>query len=261
MQWTDESIAFLRDAPAVNRYYETIAERIAPQLQENAHVCDAGCGIGELSLALKPYCRHVTAVDADELAIKTLKAHLIEGVIAICGDVEALTPKEPYDAMVFCLFGRTEDTLRIARKQCRRKIFLVKRDYSHHRFSAGKVSLGEYTAGSTEAVLHEKGIPYTVERFTAEFGQPFRSLEAAERFFALYNRSESEVLSKDEIRARLTAGPSAEFPYYLPHKRRCACSPLRRWLFRRRKQYETASFDLRGARRRQVDADPPPAGA
>ena len=104
MQWTDESIAFLRDAAAMNRYYETIAERIAPQLQENAHVCDAGCGIGELSLALKPYCRHVTAVDADELAIKTLEAHLIKGVTAICGDVEALTPKEPYDAMVFCLF-------------------------------------------------------------------------------------------------------------------------------------------------------------
>lgn len=219
MQWMDESIAFLRDAAAMNRYYETIAEKITPQLQENAHVCDAGCGIGELSLALKPYCRHVTAVDADALAIKTLKAHLIEGVIAICGDVEALTPKEPYDAMVFCLFGRTEDTLRIARKQCRRKIFLVKRDYSHHRFSAGKVSLGEYTAGSTEAVLHEKGVPYTVERFTAEFGQSFRSLEAAERFFALYNRSRSETLSKDEIKACLTAGPSEKFPYYLPHEK------------------------------------------
>ena len=198
MQWTDESIAFLRDASAMNRYYETVAEKITPQLPENAHICDAGCGIGELSLALKPYCRHVTA---------------------ICGDVEALTPKESYDAMVFCLFGRTQNTLRIARKQCRGKIFLVKSDYSHHRFSAGKVSLGEYTAGSTENVLREKGIPYTVERFTAEFGQPFRSLEAAERFFALYNRSRSETLSKDEIKARLTAGPSAEFPYYLPHEK------------------------------------------
>lgn len=179
MQWTDESIAFLRDAAAMNRYYETTAERIVPQLPENAHICDAGCGIGELSLALKPYCHHVTAVDADALAIKTLKAHLIEGVTARCGDMETLAPEKPYDAMVFCLFGRTQDTLHIAEKQCRGRIFLVKRDYSHHRFSAGKVSLGEYTAGSTEAVLHEKGIPYTVERFTAEFGQPFRSLEAA----------------------------------------------------------------------------------
>ena len=158
MQWTDESIAFLRDAAAMNRYYETIAEKITPQLQENAHVCDAGCGIGELSLALKPYCRHVTAVDADALAIKTLKAHLIEGVTARCGDMETLAPEKPYDAMVFCLFGRTQDTLRIAKKQCRGRIFLVKRDYLHHRFSAGKVSLGEYTAESTEAVLHEKGV-------------------------------------------------------------------------------------------------------
>ncbi len=55
MFWTEESIAFLRDAAAINRYYETIAERIAPQLPENAHICDAGCGIGELSLSLKPY--------------------------------------------------------------------------------------------------------------------------------------------------------------------------------------------------------------
>ena len=36
MFWTEESIAFLRDAAAINRYYETIAERIAPQLPENA---------------------------------------------------------------------------------------------------------------------------------------------------------------------------------------------------------------------------------
>ena len=72
MFWTEESIAFLRDAAAINRYYETIAERIAPQLPENAHICDAGCGIGELSLALKPYCHHVTAV---ELVVMPMPSH------------------------------------------------------------------------------------------------------------------------------------------------------------------------------------------
>ena len=161
--WDEERVRFMEDAAAWGDFHARLAAELAKSLPPESRICDAGCGIGELSLALKPYCRHVTAVDADELAIKTLEAHLIKGVTARCGDVEALTPKEPYDAMVFCLFGRTEDTLRIARKQCRTK-------------------------------------------------------------------------------------------------RRCACSPLRRRLFRRRKQYETPSFDLRGARRRQVDADPPPAG-
>lgn len=200
MFWTEESIAFLRDAAAINRYYETIAERIAPQLPENAHICDAGCGIGELSLALKPYCHHVTAVDADELAIKTLKAHLIEGVTARCGDMETLAPEKPYDAMVFCLFGRTQDTLRIAKKQCRGRIFLVKRDYSHHRFSAGKVSLGEYTVGSTENVLREKVslTPWSASRRSSDS----RSARSRRRSAFLHSITEVEVKRSPRMRSK-----------------------------------------------------------
>ena len=141
-------------------------------------------------------------MDADALAIKTLKAHLIEGVTARCGDMETLAPEKPYDAMVFCLFGRTQDTLRIAKKQCRGRIFLVKRDYLHHRFSAGQVSLGEYTAGSTEAVLHEKGVPYTVERFTAEFGQPSRSVRLRRRSAFLHSITEVEVKRSPRMRSK-----------------------------------------------------------
>ena len=220
MRWTEESIAFLRDAAAMSDYYRVIAERIAPHLPQNARVCDAGCGIGSLSLALLPYCAEITAVDADALAIRTMQETLPErGINALCGDVSGLAPEEPYDAMVFCLFGRTEDALRIAKRQCRGRAFLVKRDYSHHRFSAGRVSLGEFTADSTANVLREKKIPYALERFSAEFGQPLRSLADAERFFSLYNRSEGEALSAREIEARLIAGPSPEFPWYLPHRK------------------------------------------
>ena len=132
--------------------------------------------------------------------IKTLKAHLIEGVTAICGDVEALTPKEPYDAMVFCLFGRTEDTLRIAKKQCRGKIFLVKRDYSHHRFSAGKVSLGEYTAGSTENVLRERASRrrWSVSRRSSAS----RSVRLRRRSAFLHSITEVEVKRSPRMRSK-----------------------------------------------------------
>lgn len=219
MLWTEESIAFLRDAAAINRYYETIAERIAPQLPENAHICDAGL-------------RHRRAEPCSEAVLPSCHG----GGRGCAGHQNAESPPDRGRHRALRRYGdacarealRRDGVLSLwphagraahCKKQCRGRIFLVKRDYSHHRFSAGKVSLGEYTAGSTENVLREKGIPYTVERFTAEFGQPFRSLEAAERFFALYNRSKSEVLSKDEIRARLTAGPSEKFPYYLPHEK------------------------------------------
>lgn len=219
MYWSDETIAFLRDALRMNDYYGAIARRIAPHLAPDDRVCDAGCGTGELSAALRRYCAGVTAVDSSEKAIAVLRGRAPEGVTPVCGDVKAHHPAQPYDAMVFCLFGRTEDALAISARCCKGKVFLVKRDYTHHRFSAGRVSLGEYTARCTEETLAARGIPYAAERFTAEFGQPFRSLAAAERFFEIYDRSGAR-LTRAEVAARLVPGPSEEFPYYLPHEKR-----------------------------------------
>lgn len=221
MFWTDETLSFLRDATAHSRYYEIIAEKIAPHLPPHAHLCDAGCGTGALSLALLPYCRQITAVDQNVLALSELSRSLPHaGLSAVCADIAAYSPSRPYDAMVFCLFGSVEEALCIAARQCRGEVFLIKRDYDHHRFSAGNISLGEQTAQRTEQVLAQRGIPYALERFTADFGQPFRSLADAERFFALYNRNPNTSLTRTEIAARLTAGRNAEFPYYLPNEKK-----------------------------------------
>ena len=221
MLWTEESVAYLRDAVSFSDYYQTIARRIAPQLPPNARVCDAGCGMGWLSLALAPHCAHVTAVDRSSRAIEELRRQPpCGGLTALCAEIADAAPAQPYDAMVFCLFGGVEETLRIAARQCAGDVFLVKRDYASHRFSAGEESLGDFTAESTARALRERGVPYRAERFSAEFGQPFRSLAAAERFFQIYNRSADRALSREEIAARLTAGPSEEFPYYLPHEKK-----------------------------------------
>ena len=52
--WTPEGMAFLQDAMACCGYYPALARRIAPYLPKQAHVCDAGCGLGGLSVALLP---------------------------------------------------------------------------------------------------------------------------------------------------------------------------------------------------------------
>ncbi|MFQ9445404.1 MAG: methyltransferase domain-containing protein [Vescimonas sp.] len=36
-------------------------------------MCDAGCGLGGLSVALLPYCRHVTAVDRAAAPLENLR--------------------------------------------------------------------------------------------------------------------------------------------------------------------------------------------
>ena len=217
--WTEEIIAYQRDAVAHGDYYAVLAQKLALHLPEQAHVCDAGCGMGELSLALEPYCAHITAVDCSERAIACLRERAGEKITVRCAALEDAAPETPYDAMVFCLFGDMEQTLALAAKQCGGTVLLIKRDTQHHYFSAGGEALGRFSADYTEQFLRERGIPFASERFAAEFGQPLRSLEAAECFFALYNRSRDRTFTREEIAEKLQKGPSAEFPYYLPHEK------------------------------------------
>lgn len=214
--WTQKQIAYMHDAIRFSDYYRVIAARIAPYLVPEGTLCDAGCGLGELGMALLPCCRHVTCIDRDENAIADLCRRKPEGITALCGDVENHCPSEPYDAMVFCLFGSTRQALEIAKVKCRGKVFLIKRNYATHRFSADALPIGDYTAENTARELTGMGIPFSVESFTADLGQPFHSMAAAREFFATYNRS-GRPITDAELKCRLQKGPSEEFPLFLPH--------------------------------------------
>lgn len=218
--WSPDTIRFLRDAAAVSGYYAEIARRAAAYFPPDAHVCDAGCGLGELSLALLPYCRRVTAIDLCPAPIADLAGRLTPAQRArlepVCGDILSGPPAEQYDAMVFCLFGTMEEILRAAAR-CRGTVVAVKRDRAVHRFTAGGRDIAGYSGEAAEALLRRLGIPCRTERFTLELGQPLRSLEDAERFFRAYD-SES-AFSREEILGKLEKGKSPEFPYYLPNQK------------------------------------------
>lgn len=83
--WTPEGMAFLQDAMACCGYYPALARRIAPYLPKQAHVCDAGCGLGGLSVALLPYCRHVTAVDRAAAPLENLRSGQAMTPVSRCG--------------------------------------------------------------------------------------------------------------------------------------------------------------------------------
>ena len=220
MHWTEESIAFLRDAANMSDYYRVIAEHIAPQLPENAHVCDAGCGIGLLSLALLPHCAAVTAVDADALAVRTMRESLpARGIRVLCGDVERLVPEEPYDAMVFCLFGKMPEILPMAKRCCTGRVVVIKKAFTHHRFSMSRVPLRDEVTDRAADFLRERGVRFSLETREFEMGQPLRSLRDAVRFFEIYSKDAPGTLTREAVRARLTETGDAQFPYYLPQKK------------------------------------------
>ena len=224
-RWTDEGIRFMADAAGETDFHRRLAAELLPYLTPEDAVCDAGCGLGHLSLALLPYVRTVTAVEREQRALAVLERELalrhIENVHPCCEDVFTHRPEKPYDAMVFCFFGSMDEILSAAKAQCRGRVIAVKRDQTAHRFTVTRQPLGG--SHGLEAAcrrLEQLGIPYELKRTAFRFDQPFRSLEDARRFFALYRRQDDASLITEELlRERLEATGDAVFPWRLPSLR------------------------------------------
>lgn len=223
-RWEKDMILFMRHASEYADYNQRLTEKMLPWLSPDARICDAGSGLGYLSLALSPYTKQVTAVerhpDASAVLEENCQALGISNVISRCGAISEVLPETPYDAMVFCFFGGWREVLELAKKQCAGDVFVFTRNYDNHRFSAGKHPTGYEGFPQFAEKIASLGIPAYKESFTLEFGQPFRSLEEAHRFFQVYSKDKSkDVLTDSFVRSQLIDTGRGDFPYYLPHQK------------------------------------------
>ncbi len=214
--WTPDTVRFRRDAAQYGTYHKTLAAHLAAYLPSDAHVCDAGCGLGDLSRTLAPYCKRVTAIDSSALALAVLREGAPENVEIREGDIFTLSPAERYDAMVFCFFAAMDDALLLAKKHCRGKVILVKRGWTQHRFSPQNESVRRDACAEASQYLRTRGIPFLREELTLDMGQPLRSKADAVRFFEAYG---NETVTFSDIEVRLVKTDDAAFPYYLPQEK------------------------------------------
>ena len=214
--WTPDTVRFQRDAAQYGSYHKTLAAHLAAYLPPDAHVCDAGCGLGYLARTLSPYCKRVTAIDSSALALAVLRENTPENVEIREADIFTLTPDVQYDAMVFCFFAAMDDALLLAKKHCRGKVILVKRGWTQHRFSPQNESARRDACREAEQYLRTRGIPFSRGDLTLDMGQPFRSQADAVRFFEAYG---NEAVTFSDIEARLVKTLDTAFPYYLPQEK------------------------------------------
>lgn len=223
-EWTPEKIRWLENASEYGDYYRTVAGTITPFLSPADHVCDAGCGLGYLAAELAGTVRRVTAVDREPAVIRRLEAMCrrrgISNIAAHTGELSALEPAQPYDAMVFCLAGSLREDLAAARRMCRGQVFVLKRAEPAHRFSAAHGPLtGMEPPADAAALLERLGIPFQHQMLEVEFGQPFRDLEDARAFFRAYDPDGAGSGAGLCMEAQLIATGDGEYPLYLPRKR------------------------------------------
>ena len=220
MIWTEESAALLARAYRQGTAVQTIADWIEPLLAPGAHVCDAGCGVGALSIELAHRGFRVTALDISDIALGQLRADAgTEHIHVLQADAKTHMPDWPYDAMIFSFFGGMPECLDMAARCCRGDLFYISRDYDLHRFSVGAHPV-RYS-GYRQAIeyLDALKVPYRAQECALDMGQPFESLEEARRFFALYSRDDPALITDEFLKSRLEA-KRGSYPLYLPHMRR-----------------------------------------
>ncbi|MGM9650746.1 MAG: class I SAM-dependent methyltransferase [Faecousia sp.] len=230
MDWTPLTLAFLRDAGEYHPdYYQLLAQRILLYVKDRRHVCDVGCGAGGLSLALAGSCRHVTAIDRAPLPLELLRQEAcrrgVENLTVCCGDAGELQPHPPYSAMIFCQFGDALTALRLARRLCSGTAVIVTRSGEDRQFALQPAPPDRDHKRGCARILEEYGIPYRSQILTAEFGQPFRSVQDAAAFFRLYNVG--AAVSEEAVEKLLHLTGRQDYPLYFPKQKRLGIFAVR----------------------------------
>ena len=225
--WEKDMVRFMRDASEYSTYHQELAKRLSPYLNKEMHICDAGCGLGYLSLELAPYAASVTGVerhpDAAAVLAENSRRLGLSNVISRCGPIAQVPPQTPYDAMVFCFFGGSAEILEVSRQQCRGRVFIIARNYTNHRFSVGEHRTGSYGRKTSRELLEKLAIPFEESVLELEFGQPFRTFQDARRFYETYSvDADKSVITDDFLREKLVKLEHGTFSWYMPHRRELA---------------------------------------
>ena len=232
-EWNPDKIRFRIDSVRRSTFHKQIARVLAGKFDDPSVIslCDAGCGLGYLSLALSEHFKQITAIDISPIALSVLQKETesrgirnIEILQEDLLDDPSVVPAL-YDSMVFSFFGNISEILQIAVPRCRNRIFILKKNDHHHRFSISHAVREHDSMAWALADLRERGLPFTKEDMSIEDGQPLRSLDDAELFFRLYARDkDTELINRDYVKSLLQETGDDEFPYY--YQRACEFSIL-----------------------------------
>lgn len=215
-RWSADAVAFIRDASEYGAFYQELREILLPYLSHDDSVLDAGCGLGYLAQAVAADCRSIVAADRAEAAISAMRLReLPRNMHVRCTNVFTLT--ERFDVLLCSYFGRGGEILRLRETLTPKRTIVIQRNCAAHRFSVGEVEERHSWQGM-DVCLAERGLPFEKKCVSLEFGQPFRSLADAVRFFSLYNKSAVPV-TDEAIAARLVPIENARYSLYLPQTR------------------------------------------
>lgn len=222
-EWTNDKIRWYHDAcvyPDNNRD-RIITELILEHLKLEDSICDLGCGIGSLSMALSDKVNRVIAIDQNAAALNFLKKQITEkrkdNIEVINGDYRQLKPREePPKAAVLCMAGRLETHLPYALKWFSKKLFFITGNSAYHSFKPGQRKASYEPTENVRTYIENYGLMYREQMISVRFGQPLKSKEEAMAFMRCYNRAGIIEDIKADLEKKLVRTQDKAFPWYYP---------------------------------------------
>lgn len=223
-RWTPEIVRFMEDATLFTPYFSAVAALVRAVMPKGGYLCDAGCGMGQLSRELASWAGAIDAVDVSPAAIAYVQAHL--GGVASShvdprvADFSSLGARHLYDCMVFSLSANPWEAWRIARKACSGKVVVVNKIKNVMKGDdvlgqMGRPLMGDFASEVTS--LRQNGLACEGCEFVFEYGQPFRSLADAQAYYRIFrDRSFPQGVSREYLASFLDRTDNETFPYYLP---------------------------------------------
>lgn len=227
VEWNPKTIDWICSAGAYTGFPQALAGQLLEQIPPQHSVCDLGCGVGLVDLALAAGVRSVTGVDQSDPALDRLAALAaadgLRNLEVCCADVDSLVCR--WDTAVTIFFGggeRLVDFLRLSRVQ----VLAVLQEGDTPSFGPCHPPK-KNTVAHTVQVLERLGARYEVVRGALEYGQPFCSRGEAADFIHTYARGEQTGVEDYLDRALEPTGRS-DYPWYLPQQKRFGIITLRR---------------------------------
>jgi hypothetical protein len=218
--WKEDTIRWYRDAEKYTGFFKNVAGVVAPMTAGHSSLCDLGCGLGLIDIALSKHLRRIDCIDKSEAAIASLASDIdslgITNIYPRVADIDGLN--ENFDIMLFCFFGSHK--LDSYRPLCKKVISVVSyRDpdalmpEKHRKFEKN-------TVDKTEAYLKENGVEYVLTPAQFEFGQPLRSKDDACAFILSHAPDMTKNELDEFLSGKLIYTGERDFPCYIPRKKR-----------------------------------------
>ncbi|MEG0292600.1 MAG: class I SAM-dependent methyltransferase [Anaerovoracaceae bacterium] len=194
--WTNESIRWYERAANHSNFYHKLAAQISPYLNKDDSLCDLGCGLGYLSIALSPYVNRITSIDIDSRPLKVLSQNIksmkIKNINPCHQNAMELSnnPANKWDTLVLCYFGQ----------------ILNPSDFDYFYSLCHKQIIIIANKNWQEILELPPHLIIKRESLSLNFNQPFNNPEEARMYFAHYLRGKTHGTVEDRMKELVEDG-------------------------------------------------------